>query len=153
MYYWRLCEVFYQFRTNNNLSPAELCAFLYDFAPNFISKENTEIPKPSQAWCICGLIDPAEVYDITFGKLTQRQKRVISLFTTRHHQSAQLLCIWIAQADGVIDPFFHYYSNTYIGDKIDIPRITLKELQTDKYFFKAPPCQKEIPRCERMANE
>lgn len=32
MYYWELCEMFYQFRTKNNLSPAELCAFLYDFA-------------------------------------------------------------------------------------------------------------------------
>lgn len=39
MYYWELCEVFYRFRIENQLSPAELCAFLYDYAPNFISKE------------------------------------------------------------------------------------------------------------------
>ena len=38
MYYWELCEVFYRFRIENQLSPAELCAFLYDYAPNFVYK-------------------------------------------------------------------------------------------------------------------
>lgn len=144
MYYWRLCEVFYQFRTNNNLSPAELCAFLYDFAPNFISKENTEIPKPSQAWCIGGLIDPAEVYDITFWQANPETKKGDILIHYETSPISAITCIWIAQADGVIDPFFHYYSNTYIGDKIDIPRITLKELQTNKYFSKHPLVRKKF---------
>ena len=44
--------------------------------------------------------------------------------------------MWIAQVDGVIDPFTHYYSNTYVSDRIDTPCITLKELQTDEYFSK-----------------
>lgn len=43
MYYWQLCKTFYSFRIENKLSPAELCAFLYDFAPNYIQKEETEI--------------------------------------------------------------------------------------------------------------
>lgn len=144
MYYWRLCEIFYQFRTNNNLSPAELCAFLYDFAPNFISKENTEIPKPSQAWCIGGLIDPAEVYDITFWQANPETKKGDILIHYETSPISAITCLWIAQTDGVIDPFFHYYSNTYISGKIDIPYISLKELQTDDYFSKHPLIRKRF---------
>ena len=36
-HYLRLCIAFNRFRRDNDLSPFELCAFLYDFAPNDIS--------------------------------------------------------------------------------------------------------------------
>ena len=50
MYYWELCKVFYQFRTENKLSPDELSAFMYDYVPNLLAKaDNTEIQKPSAA--------------------------------------------------------------------------------------------------------
>ena len=54
-----------------------------------------------------------------------------------HYETAPvsaITCLWIAQVEGVIDPFFHYYSNTYIGDRIEIPHISLNELKTDGYF-------------------
>ena len=67
MYYWNLCEVFHKFRSDNGLSPDELCAFLYDYAPNFISKEKIDIPQPAQAWFIGGKTDHKEaVLDKTF---------------------------------------------------------------------------------------
>lgn len=55
-----------------------------------------------------------------------------------------ITCLWIAQTDGVIDPFFHYYSNTYIGDRIVIPNISLKELKADIYFSNHPLVRKNF---------
>ena len=42
--------------------------------------------------------------------------------------------VWRAQEAGVINPFFLYYSNTYIGNKQEIPPISLEELRNDTYF-------------------
>lgn len=145
MYYWKLCEVFYQFRTDNNLSPAELCAFLYDFAPNFTPKEKTEIPNPAQVWCIGGMISSEEKkIDTPFWQANPETKKGDILIHYETSPISAITCIWIAQADGVIDPFFHYYSNTYIGNKIDIPHISLKELQSDEYFSKHPLIRKKF---------
>lgn len=145
MYYWDLCEVFYQFRTENSLLPEELCAFLYDYAPNFISKEKTDIPKPAQAWFIGGKTDPKEaILDQTFWQANPNTKKGDILVHYETSPISAITCLWIAQTDGVIDPFFHYYSNTYIGNKIDIPHITLKELQADEYFSKHPLIRKKF---------
>lgn len=144
MYYWDLCKVFYQFRIENKLSSSELCAFLYDFAPNFISKEKAEIPYPSQAWCIGGLINEREVFETTFWQTNSETKKGDILVHYETSPVSAITCFWIAQTDGVIDPFFHYYSNTYISGKIDIPHITLKELQADEYFSKHPLIRKKF---------
>lgn len=145
MYYWDLCEVFYKFRVENELSPAELCAFLYDFAPNYIPKEKSEIPQPSQAWFIGGKTDPIEAtLDFTFWQASQETKKGDILIHYETSPISAITCMWIAQTDGVVDPFFHYYSNTYIGNKIDVPYITLKELQADEYFSKHPLIRKKF---------
>lgn len=144
MYYWELCEAFYLFRIENNLSPAELCAFLYDFAPNYISKEKIEIPQPSQAWCIGGLIGNDNIHEVNFWQANPETKKGDILIHYETSPISAITCFWIAQTDGVVDPFFHYYGNTYIGNKIEIPHITLKKLQADEYFSKHPLIRKKF---------
>lgn len=145
MYYWGLCEILHNFRIENKLSPAELCAFLYDFAPNYIPKEKTEIPQPGQAWFIGGKIDSKEAtLDFTFWQASPETKKGDILVHYETSPISAITCLWIAQTDGVVDPFFHYYSNTYISGKMDIPHITLKELQVDKYFSKHPLIRKKF---------
>lgn len=144
MYYWSLCEIFYNFRIENELSPAELCAFLYDLAPNFTPKEKSDIPQASRAWCIGGLIDPAEVFDTTFWQSNKDTKKGDILIHYETSPMSAITHLWIAQTDGVIDPFFHYYSNTYAGNKTPVPHITLKELQADEYFVKHPLIRKKF---------
>lgn len=145
MYYWKLCEVFYQFRKENSLSPTELCAFLYDFAPNYVQNSNKHIPAPSQAWFIGGHTEDNEKnLDFTFWQSNPDTKKGDILVYYEKSPVSAITSIWIAQTDGVIDPFFYYYSNTYIGNKIAIPYITLKELQTDHYFSKHPLIRKNF---------
>ena len=55
LYYVELCKAFQKFQTNNELTDAEFCAFLYDFAPKYVSQlesDNSTLPEATQAWWI-----------------------------------------------------------------------------------------------------
>ena len=57
-YYGNLCKALNLFRKNNGLSLYELCAFLYDFAPNYIGGTSSfiidDLPEPRSAFFIGG---------------------------------------------------------------------------------------------------
>lgn len=146
MYYWELCKIFYQFRIENGLSPDELSAFMYDYVPNLLTQEdNTEMPKPSAAWFIGGLIKGyGKEWTTGFWQSSKDTKRGDILIHYETSPVSAITCLWIAQTDGVIDPFFHYYSNTYLGDRIEIPHISLKELKADRYFSDHPLVRKNF---------
>ncbi|MRM94375.1 type I restriction endonuclease subunit R [Riemerella anatipestifer] len=137
MYYIDLCEVFYKFRIENKLSPSELCAFLYDFALNFTDRNLENIPPPSQVWFIGGKTSVEEKdLDVLFWQANPETKRGDILIHYETSPVSAITHLYIAQTDGVIDPFFHFYSNTYIGNKIELPYVALKELKDDDYFSK-----------------
>lgn len=145
MYYWRLCELFYFFRQENNLTSAELCAFLYDFAPNLIGKIEKDMPKPAQAWFIGGKIsDKESKQDVIFWQGNKDTKRGDILVHYETSPVCAITHIWIAQTDGVIDPFFHFYSNIYVGDKIRIPNITQLEIRKSQHFSSHPLVRKNF---------
>lgn len=134
MYYWELCETLQSFRKDNGLSPYELCALLYDFGQGLTKNIPTELPKPSKAWFIGGEIMPEEDLDFMFWQANEDTMRGDILVHYETYPICAITCMWIAQTDGVIDPFFYYYANTYIGNRIKLPHITLKELKNDEYF-------------------
>lgn len=146
MYYWQLCEVFYQFRKEYGLSTAELCAFLYDFAPKTISQSISEdLPKPSQIWCVGGLMCEFEAQDNN--PLWQGNKETKRGDIILHYETSPISAIttvWQANTNGIIDPFFHYYSEIYLCNKISVPAITLKELKQDPYFREHPLTKKNF---------
>jgi hypothetical protein len=54
-YYLRINEALQEFRSRHSLTPAELVAFLYDFAPKMMaSQEDRELPPPSKVWFTMG---------------------------------------------------------------------------------------------------
>jgi hypothetical protein len=145
MYYMDLCETFYDFRIKNNLSPSELCAFLYDFAPGLVKQVETPMPEPSQAWFIGGTLTEDKKYGaINFWQANPETKKGDILVMYETSPISAVTSIWRARLDGVIDPFFHYYSNTFITDEIQIPHITLKEIKADGYFSRHPLVRKNF---------
>lgn len=148
LFYFEICKSLYEFRTKNKLTPDELCAFLYDYAPRVIAKElPLEIPEPSQAWFIGGLIPKAAHCDGGFWQANPETKKGDILIHYETTPVSAITALWIAQTDGVIDPFIHYYSNTYIGNRIDIPHITRDELRADHYFKNHPLVRKNFQGC------
>lgn len=138
MYYVELCKIVYQFRIDNELSPAELCALMYDYSQRHIEQSETSLPEPSQAWLIGGTSDDAEkIADYRFWQANPDTKRGDILIHYEKFPTKAITSIWRAEENGIVDPFFGYYSNTYAGHKISVPHITLDELKKDE-FFKNP---------------
>lgn len=145
LYYLEMCIALHNFACENELeSKAELCAFLYDYEMTLIREEMEEsasedMPEvPTQAWILTGNMGEGEK-NMSHGfwqasPLTQ--KGDLMLFYEKS-PVMKLNSVWRAQEDGVVDPFFYYYSNTYIGNRIDIPEdkaLTYKEFKDNEYF-------------------
>lgn len=143
MFYWELCEKLYKFRIDNNLSPVELCAFLYDFAPNYITKFNSDMPEPANAWFIGGKIEDEDLENLYWQANADTKKGDILVHYETSPVSA-ITCVWRSATDGVIDPFFQYYGNIYLRDQILVPPITFKELKEDAHFSKFPLVRKRF---------
>lgn len=146
MYYWELCGLFNDFRRKNALSPAELCAFLYDYAPNFSAKQEMDMPQPEQAWFIGGKITDADCADdsLVFWQGNEETKKGDILVHYETYPISAITHIWRAATDGQIDPFFRFYGNVYLTDRIETPHITLGELKQDAHFANHPLVKKNF---------
>ena len=137
MYYWALCEMFYKFRMDNDLSPEELCAFIYDFAPNVIGEQPfAKLPEPTNAWFIGGILqdedkDPNYVSSWQANSETKQGDILIQYETA---PISAITSIRIATTDGIIDPFFHWYTWAHMSHYKAIPPISLNDLKSDAYF-------------------
>lgn len=146
MYYWDLCEIMYNFRIEHDLSYSELWAFLYDYAVHFVSDDSVSVlPKPSQAWFIGGKIYPEDrKLGKKFWQSNPETKKGDILVHYETNPISAITCIEIAKTDGVIDPFFHYYANTHISNRIEVPHISLKELKGNRHFCNNPLVRKNF---------
>ena len=144
-YYLDMCVALKSFASENNINKmSELCAFLYDYELPLVKEQlefegKDDFPDyPGQAWIIEGKRSEGEK-EMNYGFWQANQlteKGDILLFYETSPVKA-LNAIWVAQEDGVVDPFYHYYSNTYIGNKISIPSdqsITFEEFKNSEYF-------------------
>lgn len=145
MYYWSLCEILYKFRIEQKMSYSELWAFLYGYATHFINDNDNNLPKPTQVWFIGGKQHPKyRNLSKTFWQASPETKKGDILIHYETYPISAITCIETAQTDGMIDPLFRYYANTYIGNRIDIPRISLVELKENSYFQAHPLVRKNF---------
>lgn len=141
-YYWELCKIFYKFRQEHGLSKIDLCTFLYNFALSQVSEDESETHEPTCAWFIGGHAGGCDVYGFWQANEETKKGDVLIYYETTPVSAITHYCI--AQTDGIIDPLFYYYSNTYIGVKYELPPITLDELKADVYFSSHPLVRKNF---------
>lgn len=144
-YYLVMCNVIDSFAIENDLQdPGEICAFLYDYELTNIKEEmeeehNRPMPNvPEQAWVLVGNYGEGEkTMKSGFWQANELTcKGDIMLFYEKSPVK-KLNSVWVALEDGVKDPFFHYFSHTYIGNKIEIPAdkaITFEDFKNNEYF-------------------
>ena len=145
LYYLDVCIAIMNFAVENDITDsAEICTFVYGCELPVIKDEyeaefDKPMPKvPEQAWILVGNYGEGEK-EMKHGfwqanELTS--KGDIMLFYEKSPVK-KLNSVWTALEDGVKDPFFHYYSHTYIGKKIEIPAdkaITFEEFKNSDYF-------------------
>lgn len=160
-YYLDMCTVLKEFREENNLSPAELCAFLFHYQKEEIRQQiardaKEEMPQPSQAWYLVGSYFEEEAeMNCGYWQASPETRRGDILFFYEKAPAKAINCYWRAAEDGFVDPFGGRYSYACITDKKEIPAITIDELRNDPYFAERPIIRKNFQGASgwRMSSE
>ncbi len=133
-----------RFRERNGLSPSEMNAFLYDFAPKDSTLGRTEdLPAPSAVWFVMGgtggngdfrYLDTADDSSISYwqGNIEARRGDIVLMWCVSPRSS--LHSVWRVLDDGFNDPYFYYYSMIRIGRPVRIPPISFSELSRNSVF-------------------
>lgn len=141
-YYGKICEVLQDFRDVYNLSPFELYAFLYDFAPKYIGGVDSyiikDLPEPKSAFLIGS---PAQTNyiqyehnDITFWQCNPETRVGDMVLMYERTPVSAITTIWRSVSIGFNDPFFYYYRCTYISHPKKVKKISLNQLKEDNVF-------------------
>ena len=110
-----------QFAQENNLTPEETCACIYDFAFMLLEEDNntTEMPEPTNIWLTGGSKEDYKIFlknPVAGAKsiwtCNENTKRgdIIVMYVLAPHSCIQ--SIWRADIDGVYTPFNYYNSRT-----------------------------------------
>jgi len=151
-YYIDLCEVLLEFREMNCFTPQELCAFLYDFAPEIIDElKDSEMPQPSKVWFVGGskfdfnFLDNATAESKNFwqGNVDARRGDIIVMYCVTPR--SYIHSIWRVESDGFIDPFFYYYSVIWIANPNMLStKINLQDLKNNSIWSSCPLIRKNL---------
>lgn len=148
-FYGEICEALYEFRIENELSPAELCAFLYDFAPKYIGGIKSyiadELPKPKRAFFVGG--NPDDFYineDVTIWECSPETKVGDMAVMYLKTPVSAVDSVWRCVSDGFVDPFFFYYKCAYISKKKNVKRLSEIEMRSDDILGEMPIVRKNM---------
>lgn len=152
LYYIAFCAVMYDFRIKHHMTPAQLCAFLYDFAPNFVGGIESYIiknlPEPKSAYFVGGhkwdafLSKNADTISCWQCNPDTRAGDMIVMYLKTPISAVD--SVWRSVSVGFNDPFFYYYRCTYIANPVGIKRISQKELQGDAVLGNLPIVRKNM---------
>ena len=132
-----------KFSKENNLTPQETCACIYDYSLMLIedNKNEIEMPEPTNIWLTGGgkddyknfLENPVKGAKSVWA-CNENTKRgdIIVMYALAPYSCIQ--SIWRADVDGVYTPFNYYNSRTKVTEGILVPHVTLNELKADPYF-------------------
>lgn len=135
-YYLDINSAWQEFRVLHGLSPQEMSAFLYDFAPNFITPLTAaDLPNPTKVWMITGgswdidAADAATAETVTRWGANANVRRGDILLLYLVSPRSAIHSIWRACSRGFVDPFFHYHSAAWMCAPTKIPEISIAELR------------------------
>lgn len=151
-YYGEICSALYDFRIEHDMTPYELCAFLYDFAPKYICGIDSyivnDLPEPKSAYFIGGHKDDAFLSDasdtITPWQCNPDTRAGDMIVMYLRSPISAIDSIWRSVSIGFNDPFFYYYRCTYIANPTKIKQISQKKLEGDSVFKELPIVKKNM---------
>ena len=147
-HYGELCKVFTKFRIDNNWTPFEFFAFLYDFAPKYIGGINSyivkeeELPVPKSAFFVGGGGNNADALaednsnEITVWQCNPETRAGDMIVMYLRTPISSISSIWRSCSVGFNDPFFYYYRCTYIGHPVKGKRLGIDKMKKDRTLSK-----------------
>lgn len=158
MYYWDICVVWNEFQIENELSDAELCACIYDYARMLSNdkKEESVLPKPTNIWLVgaakgdfdyldsLGQGEAESDNELHIWQCNERTRRGDLIVMYCRSPRSYIHSIWRASSAGIFNPFDFYQCRTRVCDGVKIPNITIKELKEDSYLSQIPIVRKNL---------
>lgn len=151
-YYGEICAALYDFRVAHELTPYELFAFLYDFAPKYVGGIDSyivhELPQPKGAYFIgggkddCFLTDPED--EIVCWQCSPDTMAGDMVVMYLQSPVSAIDSIWRSVSVGFNDPFFFYYRCTYISKPQKIKPISQEDMKQDPVFSELPIVKKNM---------
>ena len=153
LFYDDLNNEILRFARENDLTPEETCACIYDYAFMLMEEDNTEteLPEPTNIWLNGAhrndykryLQNPIAGEKIVWaGNENTKRGDVIIIYVGNPHSCIQ--SVWRADIDGLYPVFDWFNGRTKITNGILVPHITLKELKADTYFSQVPIIKKNL---------
>lgn len=148
LFYLEINRSLQEFRQRHGLSPAELNAFLYDFAPACLAEDaDDDLPAPQRAWFLMAgvgteadfvLLDSAneQTESLWRGHRDARRGDIAILWCASPR--AYLHSIWRIIEDGHDDPFAHWYSLVRIGHPEPVPHLKINDLKANPVLAGSP---------------
>ena len=156
LYYYDICTVWNEFQKENELTDAEFCACLYDYAPMLQdSTKFSDLPKPINVW-LTGASGKGDFeYLDALGENVDYNKNSIWASNERTHRGDIIIVyctsprsyihsIWRANSAGIFNPFDYYHCRTTVCDGIKTPEISFNDLKSDQYFSQIPIVRKNL---------
>lgn len=151
-YYGEICTALCNFRVENNMSPYELLAFLYDFAPKYIGGKESyivrELPEPKSAYFIGAKasdeFDTDDEEEVTAWQSNPDTRAGDMIVMYRRTPISAIDSVWRSVSVGFNDPFFYYYRCTYISNCKRVNQISQKQLVNDEIFKNLPIVRKNM---------
>lgn len=156
LYYFDICTTLNDFQIDNDLSDAEVCACIYDYATLLQeeTKSNLDLPSPTNIWFtgasgkgdfnyLDSLGSENKDYHAVWA-CNERTKRgdIIVMYCTSPR--SYIHSIWRANSGGTFNPFDHYHCRATISDGVLIPPISFNDLKADEYFSNVPIVRKRL---------
>ena len=142
-FYYALCSTFSAWRETQNWTSAELCAFLYDFAPKFAGGTRwiwQVLPEPRAAFVVGASPDSnvrwqAADADAVFscqGNPDTQPGDLILMY--QWAPKSAFTSVWSAVSPGFVDPLCRHYRCIYIGNPRRIPPLSYQMLKSDPFL-------------------
>ena len=148
-YYYEICECLNNFQKEYELSDAELCACIYDFASMLTDEQvHSDLPKPTNVWLtgadkgdflfLDSLGKTPDGNDQSIWACNERTRRgdIIILYCTSPR--SYIHSIWRSNSGGIFNPFDYYHCRTMVCDGILTPQISFNDLKSDQYMSQVP---------------
>lgn len=137
-YYFDICSAWNEFQKDNELTDAELCACIYDYASMLQeNSEKADLPKPTNVWLTGASGKGDFAFLDSLGKnagengesiwaCNERTRRgdIVVLYCTSPR--SYIHSIWRSNSGGIFNPFDYYHCRTTVCDGILTPISPLK---------------------------
>lgn len=141
LYYLTVNRAVQEFRQRHQMSPQELNAFLYDFAPRYLAVEqDKDLPQPQRVWFLMAGVATTDDFDFLDNADASSESHWRGHRDARRGDVAVVWCaspraymhsVWRIVEDGYDDPFAYWYSMVRIGHPIPVAHLKIKDLKAN----------------------